>query len=144
MIVRREVFEKIGLLDEDLYTYFDDVDLCLRAHQAGWPTWYVPDSRVVHLVGQTTGLTKDAGKPTRRPAYWFAARRHYFLKNYGPLRTALGDAGWIVGFGTWRVRRRIQGKPDPDPPHMLRDSVRHTVFVTGFRRRPVRNPALVG
>ncbi len=141
MIVRRQVFEQIGLLDEDLYTYFDDVDICLRARRAGWPTWHAPESRVVHLVGQATGLTKDAGKPPRRPAYWFQARRHYFLKNCGPCRTALADAGWIVGFALWRLRRRIQRKPDHDPEHVLWDSIRHSVFVTGFRRRPVEVPA---
>ena len=32
MILRRTVLEQIGLLDEGLYTYFDDPDICLRAH----------------------------------------------------------------------------------------------------------------
>jgi hypothetical protein len=142
MIVRREVFEQIGLLDEDLYTYFDDVDLCLRARRAGWPTWYVPTSRVVHLVGQTTGFTSCPGRPKRRPGYWFQARRHYLLKSFGPCHAALADIGWLAGYALWRLRRVVQRKPDLDPPHLFWDSLRHSVFVTGFRRRPVRNPAL--
>src|SRR5580704_207823 len=56
MIIRREVFQDIGLLDEGYYTYFDDIDFCLNARKADWITWYVPSSRVVHLVGQTTGV----------------------------------------------------------------------------------------
>jgi N-acetylglucosaminyl-diphospho-decaprenol L-rhamnosyltransferase len=143
MIIRREVLQTVGLLDEDLYTYFDDIDICYRARCRGWSTWYVPASRVVHLQGQTTGIVDRATRPRRRPDYWFQARRHFFLKDYGPLRTALMDATWILGFALWRLRRWIQRRPDTDPDRMLYDSIRHSVFVTGFRRKPVPNPALL-
>lgn len=142
LIVRRAVFEQISLLDEGLFTYFDDIDICLRARRAGWSVWLVPDSRVVHLMGQSTGVTQRQEHPKRRPAYWFQARRRYFLKNYGPLHAALCDAAWITGFALWRLRRWIQRKPDTDPPKLLWDSIRHSVFCTGFRLRPVQNPAV--
>ena len=54
MILRRSMLEQIGLLDEGLYTYFDDVDICLRARRAGWETWYVPESKIIHLEGAST------------------------------------------------------------------------------------------
>jgi len=142
LCVRRVVFEQIGLLDEGLYTYFDDIDLCMRARQGGWQVWLVPDSHVVHLMGRSTGVTQRDARPKRRPAYWFQARRYFFLKHYGPVYTALCDAAFIAGFALWRLRRWIQRKPDHDPPHFLRDSIRHSVFITGFRLRPVLNPAL--
>jgi GT2 family glycosyltransferase len=141
MILRRTMLEQIGLLDEGLYTYFDDPDICLRALRAGWETWYVPASRVTHLAGESTKIT---GKrvPTRRPPYWFQARRRYYLKHYGGLYAALVDAAFISGFACWRLRRRLQRKPDLDPPHMLIDSIRHSVFCTGLKLRVVENPAL--
>ena len=77
----------------------------------------------------------------RRPDYWFQARRRFFLKNYGKLYTALADAAFLGGFALWRLRRRLQRKPDTDPPHMLVDSFRHSVFCTGFELRDVENPA---
>lgn len=141
MILRRTMLDKIGLLDEGLYTYFDDVDICLRAHRAGWETWYVPASRVVHLVGASTGVT-SATTPKRRPAYWFQARRRFFLKSYGPLRAALADAAFLGGLALWRVRRWVQRKPDDQPPYFLIDSLRHSVFLTGFKVTEVENPAL--
>jgi GT2 family glycosyltransferase len=140
MILRRAMLERVGLLDEGLYTYFDDVDLCLRARRAGWETWYAPESKVVHLEGASTGIVQRVVK--RRPDYWFQARRRFFLKNHGPLRTALADTAFIAGFALWRLRRRVQRKPDTDPPHMLADSFRHSVFCTGFAVTPVENPAL--
>lgn len=142
LMVRREVFRDVGLLDEGLYTYFDDVDLCLRARRAGWSTWVVVASRIVHLMGRTTGVTSRDARPKRRPAYWFQARRYFFLKNYGPFYTALLDAAWITGFALWRLRRWLQRKPETDPPHFLADFARHSVFCTGFQLRPVKNPAL--
>ena len=142
MIIRRQVIEAIGPLDEGLYTYFDDNDYCLNAKRAGWETWYVPESRVIHLEGASTGISHTQIK--RRPEYWFQARRRFFLKNYGALYTALADAAFLSGFAFWRLRRRIQGKPDTDPPHMLADSLRNSVFVTGFKVREVENPALRG
>jgi N-acetylglucosaminyl-diphospho-decaprenol L-rhamnosyltransferase len=141
LVVRRAVFEQIGLLDEGLYTYFDDPDICLRAARAGWETWFVPASRVIHLAGASTGVTGNR-PPVRRPAYWYQARRRFFLKNYGACYTALADAAFIMGFAVWRVRRRLQRKPDTDPPHMLIDSIRHSVFWAGISVPVVENPAM--
>jgi len=140
MIIRREVIKQIGALDEGLYTYFDDVDYCLGAKRAGWQTWYVPQSKVTHLEGASTGITNKTIK--RRPEYWFQARRRFFLKNHGALYTAFADAVFLLGFTLWRVRRVIQGKQDTDPLHMLADSFRNSVFLTGFELREVKNPAL--
>ena len=140
MIIRREVLRDIGLLDDGFYTYFDDIDLCFNAQKAGWPTWYVPASRVVHLVGQTTGISRKSSR--RQPQYLFEARRRYFLKNYGPFFAAMADAGMIIGLAAWKVRVLVTGKEDPTPPHIFRDSIRHSVFLTGFKLRNVQNPAL--
>ena len=86
----------------------------------------VPASRVVHLVGQATGM--NAPRPTRRvPTYWLAARRRYFLKHHGRLRTLAADVLWALGRASWRLRSHLQRKPDPDPPKMLVDFVRHTL-----------------
>ena len=66
-ILRRTMLDQIGLLDEGLYTYFDDVDICLRAKRAGWETWFVPESRVVHLEGASTGIASQRRESKRRP-----------------------------------------------------------------------------
>jgi len=140
MLLRRSMLEQIGLLDEGLYTYFDEIDICLRARRAGWETRYVPESKIIHFEGASTGLTARTVK--RRSAYWLQARRRFFLKNYERLYTALVDTAFLSGFSLWRLRRMVQRKPDGDPPHMLIDSFRHSVFCTGFELRDVENPAL--
>lgn len=136
LIVRREVFEAVGLLKDDYFMYFEEVDFCLAAQRAGFECWYVPASRVVHLVGQASGINSknDTAKPARRrPAYWFESRRRYYITNYGRLKAALADAAFITGFGLWRLRRFLTRRPDTDPEKLLADTVRQSVFRRGFR-----------
>jgi GT2 family glycosyltransferase len=64
MLVRREVFERIGLLDEEYFFSFEDLDFCLRAREAGFATLSVPGASVYHQGGATIG--------------WRSARRVYF------------------------------------------------------------------
>lgn len=131
MIVRRQVFESIGLMDEKYFLYYEEVDFCLAARRAGWPCWYVPESRVVHLVGQSSGVTDTKRKPKRRPTYWFDSRRRFFVKNYGWWYAILTEIVWASSFTFWRIRRVIQRKPDTDPPNFLKDFLLNSVLVKG-------------
>ena len=128
MIIRKAVFDAIGLLDERYFMYYEEVDFCRRASKAGWPCWYVPESRIVHLVGQSSGVTDVKLALKRRPAYWFESRRRYFLTHCGRVATFLADLFWTAGFAQWRVRRAILAKPDPDPARLLADFIRHNFF----------------
>lgn len=132
LMIRREVFADTGLMDEKYFLYFEDPDLCLQARRAGWELWYVPASRVMHVEGAATGFTLDEVVKHRRASYWFESRHRFFLKNYGPVKTLLADTAHLLGFSLWRLRRRIQQKPDLDPPHYLADFIKHSVFVRGF------------
>jgi GT2 family glycosyltransferase len=141
MIIRRRVLEEVGVLDEGYYTYFDDIDYCFNARRRGWPTWYVPSSRVVHLGGQSTGVNMNK-RAKRIPSYLLDARRRYLLKNHGPLYAALVDAGMIVGLFLNRFYVLLAGKVDTTAPHRLPDAIRHSVFLKGFKLPAVQNPAL--
>jgi N-acetylglucosaminyl-diphospho-decaprenol L-rhamnosyltransferase len=138
MIVRRNVFDRAGLLDEGYFTYFDDIDFCLTARKCGWPTWYVPASRVVHLVGQSTGVNAT---PRRLPPYLLEARRRYFLKHHSAVYAAVVDAAMITGQILSLLRPLLSRKSDERPPHMLADSIRHSVFLKGFNLTDVELPA---
>lgn len=128
MMIRRQVFEAVGLMDEGYFLYYEETDFCLQARRAGWTCWYVPQSRVMHILGQSTGVTAKNQAPKRLPQYWYDSRRRYFMKNHGWFYASLVDVAWLVGYGVWRVRRAIQRKPDHDPPQMLWDSFCNSVF----------------
>lgn len=53
-LIKREVFEKIGLFDEDYFAYFEDVDFGLRAQMAGYKAWYQPKAIIYHIHKATS------------------------------------------------------------------------------------------
>lgn len=145
MMIRRQVFESIGLMDEDYFLYFEETDFCLQAKRAGWACWYVPQSRVMHIAGQSTGVTVRTSKPKRLPQYWFDSRRRYFVKNHGRLYAAGTDLVWVLAFLLWQVRRVIQRKPDCDPPQLLQDFLNNSaLFKAGIpaQQLPTHNLAV--
>jgi N-acetylglucosaminyl-diphospho-decaprenol L-rhamnosyltransferase len=46
----RAAFDKIGGFDEDYFMYYEDVDFCLRASQAGFPSYFVPQAQGIHVA----------------------------------------------------------------------------------------------
>ena len=138
LLLRREVLEAVGLLDEEYFLYFEETDICFRAARAGWSCWYEPRSRVVHLEGQATGFADPRHLRRRLPQYWFDSRRRFFLKSYGPRGAIAADAGWLLGRalgspGRWIRRATRGGNGDELPEGMLRDFIRNSVFARGFR-----------
>ncbi len=133
MMIRTEVLDEVGLLDEGYFLYFDEVDFCIRVHRAGWKIYYVPASVVVHLVGQSTGISDLRKKPRRYPKYWFDSRRRFYLKHHGKLRLLMADLAFLLGYTTFRIRRILQRKPDLDPPYFWLDFLRNSTLRRGFR-----------
>jgi GT2 family glycosyltransferase len=56
LLARRRAVQAIGLLDEGLFAYFEDMDWCLRARRAGYEVVVVPDARVAHAGQGSTGV----------------------------------------------------------------------------------------
>jgi GT2 family glycosyltransferase len=54
MLVRREVIEQMGGLDESYFMYGEDLDWCYRARQQDWRVWYVGSERVIHYKGASS------------------------------------------------------------------------------------------
>ena len=53
-MIRRKIFEDVGLFSTDYFMYCEDVDLCHKVASAGYQTGYVPDAMVVHYGGQSS------------------------------------------------------------------------------------------
>ena len=54
MMMKREVYEKIGGLDEQFFMYGEDLDLCYRVQQAGYKVYYVHLTQIIHYKGEST------------------------------------------------------------------------------------------
>lgn len=74
MMIRREVFDKIGLMDETFWLWFEEVDFCKRAKEAGWKIFYTPEAKIIHLYGQSFKQAMSIQKQkvlNRSLAYYF-------------------------------------------------------------------------
>jgi GT2 family glycosyltransferase len=131
LMARRSVLERVGLLDEGYFMYYEEVDFCRRAARAGFSCWYEPAARVVHLEGSTQGVRGQRATSARRPGFWFDSRRRYFRTHLGPVRGRLADLAWVLGYASYRVRRVVQRKPETDPPGLLIDLVRRNLLTGG-------------
>jgi len=125
-MVRRTTIETIGVMDDRYFLYFEETDFCMRAHRAGIEIWYQPQSRVLHIGGQSTGISSKSAQPRRVPAYWFESRRRYFAKSHGRLYAIVADLAWMSAFCLGQLRKWLQRKPDGSPPQLLADFFRHS------------------
>jgi len=113
ILIRRRVFDRIGLMDEGYFLYFEDVDFCKRAAQAGCRTMHWPTARVVHLRGGSGPVKERLARLERPPSYYFAARSRYFGKFHGRFGLWTANTMWLLG-------RLISW-----PREMLRNKQRH-------------------
>jgi len=77
-MIRRETFDAVGLLDEDLFMYGDDVDWCRRCWNAGWQVVFFPGARAIHDRGKIT-----APYPVRFALAQQRSIIHYWRKHHG-------------------------------------------------------------
>jgi len=84
IMVRRSVFDRIGLMDENFFLYFEDVDLCLRIRNAGYDIMYVPEVVVTHVGGCSTEKIS-----TIKQMYFYRSLFLYLRKHKGRFKTTL-------------------------------------------------------
>jgi len=125
MFVRREVLQTVGLFDEQYFLYFEEIDLLLRAKQAGFQTWYVPEAGIMHYAGSSTGVVNGAPNENPMPVWWFASRAHFWRKFHNPIYTLICNLSFVAGRSLWKLRNALTKRRQPDPPHFLRDFVRY-------------------
>lgn len=92
LIVRNSVLEKIGLLDENIFMYFEEIDLCYRIKQQGMKILYSPQPRVKHLGGQSSRIIDQK-------VYRNLSSQEYFFRKHRGNHFAFAMK-WVVVFGS--------------------------------------------
>jgi GT2 family glycosyltransferase len=117
LLIRREALEDVGLFDENFFIYFEEVDLCLRLHRAGWEVRYFPGATVVHYESQFS-----VGVPERRINEFWRGRHRYWRKHHsragariaalatGAQYLAAAAAGTLGRDGAYRAGMRLHAR----------------------------------
>jgi GT2 family glycosyltransferase len=101
MLVRRAVFEEVGLFDEAYFFYFEDADLCRRAGAAGWRLAVAPEARVTHRIGASV----NRGGAARADRLQAQSSGRFIGKHAGASKW-LGVPIRLAGIALNRSRRR--------------------------------------
>jgi GT2 family glycosyltransferase len=104
LLVRRALFERVGLFDEEFFFSFEDLELCLRARRAGFAIGLVGDARVLHEGGAS--IADDS--PIR---FYFAARNHLLAASRGaPLRNPIARAARFASIVALNVAHAVRSR----------------------------------
>jgi len=78
MLIRRQVLDEVGYLDEIFFAYQEDADYCLRVRQAGWQVFYYPEAEITHFGGQGGSRVQ----PYRSILAWHKSYFIYYRKHF--------------------------------------------------------------
>ncbi|MEE9328821.1 MAG: glycosyltransferase family 2 protein [Parvularculaceae bacterium] len=123
-MLTQATLEKVGLMDQGYFLYFEEVDYMREARSAGFDIWHVPAARAIHLEGAATGLgSANAEKVAKKalPAYWYQSWLRYHLKYYGRIGTIARALGQLSGNSIQIVHHGLRGKSTDLPKRALRD-----------------------
>lgn len=110
VMIRRQVIEQIGYMDDGYFMYYEDVDYCRRAQIVGWQILHIPQARVVHLRGGSGSVKAEIAKRRRPPSYLYASRSRYFAKYYGKMGLWLTNCYWLLGRSLAGLREILGNK----------------------------------
>lgn len=114
ILIRREVFARIGLMDEGYFLYFEDIDFCRRARLAGFQSLHWPTAHIVHLRGGSGPVKESLAQRKRPPQYFYASRNRYFAKFYGRGGLICANLLWCLGRIVSGLRELVRNKK----PHL--------------------------
>jgi len=113
LLVRKELFDQVGLFDEEYFMLFEEVDWLFSVRKVGWQIWFTPTAKVIHHMGQAIKQVKvkmilSSHKGMYR--YWYKHHRFekWYLDTfvYGALMTLAG-----LRICSYRINRVISKQP---------------------------------
>jgi len=110
VLIRKKVFDSVGLMDEDFFMYYEDTEFCFRAKKAGWEVMNIPQARVVHLRGGSSNVKNNAKMCKRLPKYYYESRTKYYYKCYGWHGLLLANMCWLLGHSVSWLREILGNK----------------------------------
>lgn len=113
MLIKKDVFDRVGLLDENYFLYLEDTDFCFRTIKAGYKIFVSYKSKIYHKVSRST---HNYLKPL--PLYYVTRNRMYFVKKnfkkyvlvtflYIILTMAIKSIFWIISGKTENLQSII-------------------------------------
>ena len=114
MLIRKEVFEKVGLIDEKYFAYYDDTDFIFRAGKSGYKVYYEPSLYILHKVSAIAGPESPfyVYYSNRNKIYFIKKNFKGFLKYFSLGYTFVSRVVFWMRYDKERKRKLIKGIKD--------------------------------
>ena len=88
LMLRRETLDNVGLFDERIFIWFDEVDLCYRIKKAGWKIFFTPDPQIIHHLSKSFKQWRSFPQILKGTFLWRKSRNYFFKKHKSILSVA--------------------------------------------------------
>lgn len=109
MMVRKEVVDKIGDLDEEFFMYGEDLDWCYRIKEAGYKVMYYPEAKIIHYKGQSSKKKRTKTIYEFHRAMYLFYNKHFY-KKYNPFITLFVYVGIGIKLPLSYIANFFKGK----------------------------------
>ena len=94
-LIKKEVIEKVGMLDHEYFAYWEEADWCVRIKKGGYKLCYVPKTKVWHKIASTTRKTSGFVE------YHMTRNMFWFMRQHATSRQYLSFLLYFFGFRFW-------------------------------------------
>ena len=113
MLIRSDLFRRLGGFDPRFFLYFEETDFCRRATQAGAEIWAVGQAVASHLGGVSAISTGQAMASSCIAEHFYCSRFYYLVKHFGWLQAIVTETIVHVLYHVHRIRYRLSGRTLP-------------------------------
>jgi GT2 family glycosyltransferase len=85
LMIKKDVLDNVGLFDQNIFIWFDEVDLCYRIKKAGWKIFFTPEAHIKHHLSQSFKQWKSIPQILKGMVTWRKSRNYFFRKHKGIL-----------------------------------------------------------
>ncbi len=91
MLVRKKAINEVGLMDENFFFYYEDMDWCCRMRERGWSVYFHPDAFIYHIRGESSKQLNE-----KAIIEFWKSKYYFFKKHYGKKTTVHLEIGFLL------------------------------------------------
>ncbi len=104
MLIHKNVFKSVGLMDPKYFMYYDDTDFCVRAEKKGYKILYVPEAKMWHKVSMASG------GPNSKVCLYYSARNYLYFSHKFKKYTSKKRTKYIIKKIKYAIAESIGNK----------------------------------
>jgi len=102
LLIKNKVFDTIGFFDEQFFLYYEDLDFIMRAHNAGFDLWLIPDAKLYHFVSASSNNSHS-----ENVYYWMARSSWLYYQKHAKAWQWVFIIPWRIGHGIKTIAKLL-------------------------------------